>query len=121
MAGSRETQARGQAMESLARQYLEQQGLAFIAANVRNAGGEIDLIMREQNCLVFVEVRYRAGAQFGSAKESVNAAKQRKLLAAAQTFLQREPKWRNSPCRFDVIAMTGQPVQLEWIRHAFGS
>lgn len=108
-------------MELAARQFLERQGLVFIAANVRNAGGEIDLIMREQNTLVFVEVRYRKAAQFGSAKESVNAAKQRKLVTAAQAYLQSAPQWRGSPCRFDVVAMAGQPVQLEWIRHAFSA
>lgn len=64
----------GDAWESTARDWLQSKGLHFIAANVRERGGEIDLIMREGNTTVFVEVRYRRSAQFGGAAASVTGA-----------------------------------------------
>ncbi|WP_041522467.1 YraN family protein [Gilvimarinus agarilyticus] len=115
--------SRGAQAEQRARQFLERAGLNFVAANVRGGGGEIDLIMREQTTLVFVEVRLRGNQRFASASESVNAAKQRKLLQAAQYYLQREKLTDKVPCRFDVVALQtlDSERQPEWIKNAFGA
>lgn len=112
---------RGQRAESLAREFLQHAGLTFVAANVTGAGGEIDLIMREHHTLVFVEVRLRGNHGFASASESVNDRKQRKLIRAAQHYLQRTKLTDKIPCRFDVVALqtldSAQPP--EWIKNAF--
>lgn len=74
----------GDAWELQARHWLERKGMRFLAANVRERGGEIDLIMQDKSTTVFVEVRYRKSSLFGGAAASVTASKQRKLLHAAR-------------------------------------
>ena len=77
--------------------------------------------MDDAGQLVFVEVRYRRRDDFGGAAASVGAAKQRKLRAAAQHYLQTHQGSENSPCRFDVVTYTGdaETGKMEWIRDAF--
>jgi len=77
----------GKQAESLARQYLQQQGLQFVVANYRCRAGEIDLIMRHADCLVFIEVKYRRNTQHGKAVENFHAAKRRKFVAAIAHYL----------------------------------
>lgn len=106
--------------ESLARRYLERAGLRFVAANVGCRAGEIDLIMRDQNTWVFVEVRYRRNANFGGAAASVTHSKRQRLLRAAAFWLaQHNASLDTSACRFDVLAITGS--QLEWLPDAFNA
>ncbi|QLR75872.1 YraN family protein [Citrobacter freundii] len=108
----------GDAWESTARNWLQSKGLHFIAANVRERGGEIDLIMREGNTTVFVEVRYRRSAQFGGAAASVTRSKQQKLLQTARLWLAcHNGSFDTVDCRFDVLAFTGNDV--EWFKDAF--
>ncbi|WLI75680.1 YraN family protein [Kosakonia sp. H02] len=108
----------GDAWEMQARRWLEGKGLRFIAANARERGGEIDLIMRHGNATVFVEVRYRKSARFGGAASSITLAKQRKLLHTARLWLARHNgSFDTVDCRFDVVAFTGNDV--EWIQNAF--
>lgn len=79
-------------------------------------GGEIDLIVRDRDgTLVFVEVRARSGDDFGGAAASVTATKQRRLVYAAQCYLQTLAVL--PPCRFDVIAVRG--TQVSWLPAAF--
>jgi len=106
----------GDAKERLARGYLERQGLTCIAQNVRCRHGEIDLVMRDRDMLVFVEVRYRRSERFGGAAGSVDRRKQARLSAAAAFYLQRHPS--PLPCRFDVVGI-GTDDHVDWIRHAF--
>lgn len=107
-------QAIGAAAEDAALVYLSRQGLALVERNFRCRGGEIDLVMREGETLVFVEVRRRASARFGGAAASIDAGKRARLAIAAQTYLQR---YRMPPaCRFDVVAIDGDAVS--WIRNA---
>jgi putative endonuclease len=110
---------KGKSGEQLAQRHLEQQGLRHLESNYRCRSGEIDLIMRDGDCLVFVEVRYRKDSRFGSACESVTYNKQRKLLASANHYLQRAGG--SSPCRFDVVGISGDNSRptIEWIRDAF--
>ncbi|MBN6044703.1 YraN family protein [Citrobacter sp. ku-bf4] len=108
----------GDAWETTARRWLERKGLYFIAANVRERGGEIDLIMRDGKTTVFIEVRYRRSSAFGGAAASVTRNKQRKLLQAARLWLARHNgSFDTVDCRFDVLAFTGNDV--EWFRNAF--
>ena len=102
--------------EQIACRYLEGQGLRLLARNHRCRHGEIDLVMRDADTLVFVEVRYRRSQRFGTAAESVDAHKQRRLAAAAGHYLQGHPS--PLPCRFDVLAI-GADDCIDWIRHAF--
>ncbi|HYD81617.1 MAG TPA: YraN family protein [Paucimonas sp.] len=107
-------QASGEAGEERALAYLQEQGLLPVERNFRCKAGEIDLIMREGDTLVFVEVRKRADARHGGAAASITPAKQMKLLRAAQFYLLR---FRMPPaCRFDVVAIDGD--DLDWIRNA---
>lgn len=109
---------KGRNSEQLALGHLQAQGLQLLERNYRCKSGEIDLIMRDGDCLVFVEVRYRKHNRFGSASESVTGSKQRKLLASANHYLQRTDS--ASPCRFDVVGISGENSQtIEWIRDAF--
>ena len=114
-------QATGAGFEALARSHLESAGLRLLAANARYRLGEIDLVMRDGEAVVFVEVRYRRGAGFGGSVFSVDAAKQRKLVLAAQCFLAAHPALARCPCRFDVVALEGgaDAPRIDWIRHAF--
>jgi len=117
MLGSRgNKQATGARQEQVARRHLESRGLRFVAANVRCRRGELDLVMRDGDTLVFVEVRYRASARFGGAAASVDRRKQARLVAAAGYYLSRHPT--DLPCRFDVVAISADG-QVQWIRHAF--
>ena len=109
----------GDAWENQARRWLESQGLRFIAANVRERGGEIDLIMRDGSVTIFVEVRYRRSANYGDAASSVTPQKQQRLLKAARLWLCRQNgSFETVDCRFDVVAFTGNDIQ--WLKNAFG-
>ncbi|AON57070.1 YraN family protein [Herbaspirillum seropedicae] len=113
--GSRTSRQRtGEAAEQQALTHLRQQGLQLLERNYRCQGGEIDLIMREGDTVVFVEVRARASASYGGAAASVTPAKQRRLILAAQRWLQAQAG--TPPCRFDVVTLDGQ--QLQWLRNA---
>lgn len=113
--------ARGDAVEDSALAYLQGQGLRLVARNARARGGELDLVMFEREALVFVEVRYRAASGFGGGAASVDHAKRRRLVRAAQSFLLTHPQHADVPCRFDVIDASGDPQapHLEWLRDAF--
>lgn len=106
----------GQSAESRAAAYLEARGLVPVARNWRCRFGEIDLIMRDGETLVFVEVRMRSRQDFGGAAASVTPAKQKKLAATARLYLgQVNP---TPPCRFDVIALDEHDSPV-WLRNAF--
>jgi len=114
--------SRGKATEEFAKQYLIQQGLSFIESNVHCRQGEIDLVMRDVETLVFVEVKYRKNKSFGGAIAAVSQAKQNKIKHCVSFFLQKSNlNEYNTPCRFDVIALDGdiaQP-QVTWLKNAF--
>ncbi|WP_109511384.1 YraN family protein [Pseudomonas ovata] len=114
----------GREAEAWALRYLLQQGLTLIETNWSCRRGELDLVMLDGDTVVFVEVRYRRYKGWGGALQSVDARKQEKLVMAAQLFLQQAPHWAEHPCRFDVLAIEGEPdqaVPLNWLRNAFDS
>jgi putative endonuclease len=93
--------------------HLQQAGLRLILRNFLCKGGEIDLIMQDGSSLVFVEVRKRASAQFGGALASVTPAKQKRMVHAAQVYLQKIHP--TPPCRFDVVAI--QDGEIVWLKN----
>lgn len=110
---------RGVQAEQAACDHLQARGLTLHSRNYRCRSGEIDLIMRDGEALVFVEVRYRSSSRFGGAAASVDATKQQKLIRTAQTFLS-EQRLHHSPCRFDVVTVSPHAGELkvEWIPNA---
>ena len=105
----------GARAEAIAATYLEAHGLAIVARNVRSRFGELDLIAREGNTLVFVEVRLRRSARFGGASASITAAKRNRLVAAAETYLASLA--RVPPCRVDALLLDGlDAARIEWVR-----
>ena len=91
-------------------------GLRMLERNYRCRGGEIDLIMRDGETMVFVEVRYRRNQRFGGALGSITTSKQRRIVLAARHYLQKS-RWPGA-CRFDVIGLSAESPP-DWIRGAF--
>lgn len=107
----------GQFAESQARAFLEKNGLRFLEQNYRCRGGEIDLIMQDEDYYVFVEVRMRQNPGHGSGTESITRGKQRRIIRSALHYLQKIGGMDKVDCRFDVLAIdTGE---ISWTRDAF--
>ena len=100
----------GDAGELLARRNLEDKGYAFIAANWTCRSGELDLVMRDGDIIVFVEVKTRRGENLGAAEESMSAVKVGRLLRAAEIYLASRPELADLFWRIDVIAVTLLPT-----------
>lgn len=109
----------GREAEAIAAAWLTARGLVCLERNYHCRFGEIDLIMRDGSTLVFVEVRQRRSAAFGSAAASITAAKRRKLEAAARHYL--SGRTRLPACRFDALLIEGEPPRIDWIRDAFSA
>ena len=111
----------GRAAEATALTHLKSEGLKEIESNFRCRMGEIDLVMKDGNCLVFAEVRFRKENRFASAAVSVDLHKQRKIIRTAAAFLGRHPQYSDCAVRFDVIGLdrSGDQTTLKWIRDAF--
>ncbi len=113
---------RGCAAEELAAQYVEARGLAVLARNLRCKGGELDLVCRDGDVLVVVEVRQRGRRDFGGALASVTPRKQRRIIRATRFILCTVPQWRGLRLRFDVIGVQGLPDGAHdtvWVKDAF--
>lgn len=111
----------GACREREAEAYLVAHGLSTVARNFTCRLGEIDLIMMDDECLVFVEVRYRGNPGHGSGAESVTWAKRQHLIRAARVYRQRDRERARYACRFDVVSMrqAAGRLQFDWIRNAF--
>ena len=114
---------KGKAAEEIACSYLKKNGLKLIDKNFYSRYGEVDLIMKDQDTLVFIEVRYRKNLDYGGALESVTPTKQKKIQTTALYYMQKKGSEYNS--RFDVVALTGNDINnqnklsIEWIQNAF--
>lgn len=104
-------QQQGQAGEQRALAHLRRHGLVHIESNFHCSCGEIDLVMRDGRQIVFVEVRQRANPSHGGAAASIGPGKRRRMINAAQTYLQRFPQM--PAARIDVVAIDGD--RLEWL------
>lgn len=112
---------------------LQQHGFELIQANYHSRYGEIDLIVKRDMELVFVEVKARASTNYAQAIETISLSKQRKLLKTTLHFLQNYEDFQQCFCRFDVICFDFQqhfaktiqydfgdyPYDLQWIENAF--
>lgn len=107
----------GAKAEQIAERYLTQQGYQFIARNFHSRMGEVDLIMRNGQTIVFVEVRYRADASRGSAAESITKQKYLRCLETAEYWLIKN-NLQNSQYQIDVIAIDGSlDIQnIHWLQ-----
>ncbi len=113
--------AAGADFERRACRELERAGLKLLAQNFNTRHGELDLVMRHQDTIVFVEVRYRVRAGHGDAIASVTRTKQEKLIRTAQLWLAAHPQHAQRPCRFDVVSYDGpaEQARMRWLRGAF--
>ena len=109
-------QALGIRGENLAVAELERRGYAILARRYRTRHGEIDIVARDGETVVFVEVKAKDTAEFGSAAEAVDARKQRRIVSMAVDYLARN-RLTNRACRFDVVAIDG--AVLTYYKGAF--
>jgi putative endonuclease len=109
-------QRNGARAEQLAAEFLTARGLVIVERNWRRRCGELDLVARDGETLVFVEVRLRTSRDFGGAAESITPAKRAKLAAAAGHYLAGLP--RTPACRFDAVLLDAlDPARIEWLRN----
>lgn len=113
--------------------YLQQFQYECVAQNYHSRYGEIDLIVKRQNELIFVEIKARSAGSYAESCEVITRSQQRKIIKTAQQFLQKNPDYEDFDCRFDVIcfdfpqkiAKKVQPdfsklqYDQQWIEHAF--
>lgn len=120
MTSTRCTKAIGNLGEAIACRYLLKNNLSLITKNYRSKWGEIDLIMKDIHCVIFVEVRYRKNTHYGHPITTVDQHKQKRLSLTAFDFLQNHPNYQVDS-RFDVIGITPnhQTQEIVWIKNAF--
>lgn len=110
----------GARAEQAAFRYLVDRGLRPVAKNFRRRGGEIDLIMLDDDCLVFIEVRCRRSTAFTEPATTVDRHKQRRIIRTAALFNASDSRYASHTMRFDVVAVQAtNPPTMHWIRDAF--
>jgi len=109
--------AKGAEMERFACDYLKSKGLQLLQCNFISRYGEVDLIMQDEDTVVFIEVRYRKNSHYGGAAASVTWTKQQRIIKTALFYQQQYAGQQNM--RFDVIAVEGDPPKIKWIKNAF--
>ncbi|MGI9206074.1 MAG: YraN family protein [Woeseiaceae bacterium] len=112
----------GARFERKAVRFLKSRSLELIECNFRCRHGEVDLIMRHNNCLVFIEVRYRKRNRFSTASGSIDSRKQHRIINTAAVYLARHPNYASNPVRFDVVAFDAAENghgRIQWLQDAF--
>lgn len=114
--------SKGQETEDACCEYLKNKGLSLIERNFHCRYGEIDLIMKDDKTIVFIEVRYRKNNDFGGALESITPNKKKKVKTSAETYIQTHSI--SNDVRIDFVAMTQDPNEptrysFDWIKNAF--
>lgn len=110
--------ARGDSAEDIVLAEAKKRGWRFIERNYRTRRGELDLVFADTDTLVIIEVRMRTHPGYGSAIASVDARKQRRIIAATRRFLCEHPRWANAPLRFDVVGLDASGI-TDWVENAF--
>ena len=108
--------------ENLAKKQLEASGLKFLRGNYHSRFGELDLIMRDGDTLCFIEVKYRSSNSFGGAAYAISAAKQKKLVKTALSFISVNPRLNSMAARFDALLLQQEQdgsLSFNWIKNAF--
>lgn len=111
----------GKIAEKEAEDFLKKHGLRILERNYHCKMGEIDLIMLDENNLVFVEVRHRRSQYYGGALASITYTKQQKIWRTAQHYLHNHSGHFDCEYRFDVVAFEGSLKHIHWIKNAFTS
>jgi len=114
--------ALGRAAEAIAARFLASHGLEIALRNFRRRRGEIDLVARDGNVLVIVEVRTRSTQKFGGAAASVDWRKRTRIVRAAHLLLRKHAEYAQLRIRFDVIVVfnaLAENPHVQWIKHAF--
>lgn len=111
----------GNKYEDLACEYLLDQGCQILERNFKSKTGEIDIIIKDNDYIVFIEVKYRAGSEYGQALEAVNFTKQKKICRVSDFYRLKNNIDEYSLVRFDVIAIdfNGNGAQIQWLQNAF--
>ena len=104
--------------ESIAVEYLKKKAYKIIERNFRCPFGEIDIIAKENNTIVFVEVKSRKSKDFALPEQAVDRNKQKNIIKVAQYFLNKN-NLRNVPCRFDIVSFIENESEIKLIRNAF--
>lgn len=107
----------GAAYEKKAGAFLESQGLIILQYNFRDRNGEIDIVARDRETTVFVEVKYRKDVGWGMPEEAVDCRKQGKICRVADYYRLLHHMGDFSPVRFDVVAICGE--EIRWYPNAF--
>lgn len=108
--------------EQLACDHIKAQGWHILGRNFHCRGGELDMIATRQQILTFIEVKYRRSNTYGGPLASITANKRRRLIKAAQIYLQQHPQFKSHSMRFDLIAISGRPtnkLELQWLPSIF--
>ncbi|MFI4956091.1 MAG: YraN family protein [Gammaproteobacteria bacterium] len=113
------TRERGHAAETLAKCYLEAQGMTFLERNVELCGAEVDLIMEDKDAWVFVEVRARENCRDIHPLETITRDKQLKVIRVATIYLCNAGCYQTREVRFDAVAVSLADNSIEWIKAAF--
>lgn len=123
MGAGKASRRSGDDAEHVARRFLESHGLATVGRNYRTRGGEIDLIMRDGEVIVFVEVRFRTSSSFMAPADSIDSRKRSRIIQASRHYLQGRRMMDKALCRFDVVLISGpgREQEIEWIKDAFGA
>lgn len=110
----------GNQYESVAIQHLTSFGMELVLQNYRLNDGEIDLIMREQETFVFVEVKYRANQRFADVLEQFRYKQLQRVRYMARVWMAHNSINEHiTAVRFDIVAITGTPFSIEWLKDAF--
>ena len=107
----------GSRYEQLAAAHFEKRGCIVLEKNYRCRQGEIDLICRDKQYLVFAEVKYRRSEAYGSPAEAVDCRKQKRIREAARYYMYSHRMGEDTPCRFDVVSILGDRIEV--IENAF--
>lgn len=115
------TQESGQQAEQMALDHLNAQGLKLVMRNYSCRLGEIDLIMRDRDHLVIIEVRSRVSMNFGGGVGSVTFAKRQKIIKATSHYMIKNKLFDKFPIRFDVISIDRKSKKITWLKDAFSA
>ena len=113
---------KGLRFEDQARKYLQAHGLLLLQSNYHCRFGEIDLVMRDDKTLCFIEVKFRKSLFFGGAAAAIPHSKQRKIIKTALFYISAHKHLANQAIRFDALLIQRQTDgsdQINWIQNAF--
>lgn len=112
----------GRMAEDLAMRYLQRRKLTLLERNFRSRFGEIDLIMRENDTIIFIEVRARKTDAFLHPVETIDYRKRNRIRKTGQSYMQKTAAWDRFDMRFDIVTLVGggaRDMEIDWIKAAF--